>query len=274
MGELPRTALERVLARASELQTSNGDPAESISESRLLEIAGEVGLDPQYVRQAMAEERARVSLAEHESGRLLSSLGPAVLSAQRTVPGTPSALLGRLETSLPSLELMIPVRRTSERLILEARRDTVGNFLRSLGVGGRRYDFVRLDQLVVTATPVDANRSVLRFDALVSGVRRAERSSALVLGGMLFVLAAAVSIPMVVFALMVPVWAMVTSVLLAIIAAAGSVLTWRGIKRRFRSFSKRVETRMEFLLDEAQQGRIEQPRSLLDRVLKAGDNWG
>jgi len=58
MSELPRTALERVLARAAELQTTTSESGETISEARLLEIAREVGLDVQHVRQAIAEERA------------------------------------------------------------------------------------------------------------------------------------------------------------------------------------------------------------------------
>ena len=56
---IPRDALERVLARATELQGVSGEPSEAISESRLMEVAREVGIDAQHLRQALAEERAR-----------------------------------------------------------------------------------------------------------------------------------------------------------------------------------------------------------------------
>lgn len=205
MSELPRTALERVLARASELQTTgSAEPGDTISEARLVEIAKEVGLDVQHVRQAIAEERAQVVLAEPENGPLLSSLGPSVVSAQRTVTGSPSELLARLEGMLPRLEMMVPIRRTGDRLMLEPRQDTIGNFMRSLGVGGRRFDLVRLDQLVVTATRVDEGRTVLRFDAVMAGARSSERTSAMVISVMLFLLAAAVAIPAFVFSLVLP----------------------------------------------------------------------
>ncbi len=72
---IARSDLERVLARASELQGTDGESPEAISESRLVEIAREVGLDPNHVRQAMAEQRARGSFVEGESGFLLDALG-------------------------------------------------------------------------------------------------------------------------------------------------------------------------------------------------------
>lgn len=274
MSELPRTALERVLARASELQTTgSAEPGDTISEARLVEIAKEVGLDVQHVRQAIAEERAQVVLAEPENGPLLSSLGPSVVSAQRTVTGSPSELLARLEGMLPRLEMMVPIRRTGDRLMLEPRQDTISNFMRSLGVGGRRFDLVRLDQLVVTATRVDEGRTVLRFDAVMAGARSSERTSAMVISVMLFLLAAAVAIPAFVFSLVLPGFAIATVGVLTAPAAGGSWLTWRSVRRRFRTLVARVQNRVEFLLDEAQQGKLEQPPSLLDRMLKGGSNW-
>lgn len=273
MADLPRTALERVLARAVELQSSTDEPGDTVSEARLLEIAKEVGLDAQHVRQALAEERAQSALAEPESGPLLASFGNSVVSAQRTVTGTPSSLLTRLESILPGLELMVPVRRTGERLILEPRHDPFGNFMRSLGIGGRRFDLVRLDQLVVTATQVDETRSVLRFDAVLSGVRRSERTSAVAIIAVLFLLVASIAIPATVFSLVIPAYAFLSLSLLTLGAAGVSWLTWRSIVRRYRTLLSRVQNRIEFLLDETQQGRLEQPPSLLDRMLKAGANW-
>jgi len=42
---LDRSALERVLARAAELQAGELDPGEYVAEDRLLEIAKDVGKD-------------------------------------------------------------------------------------------------------------------------------------------------------------------------------------------------------------------------------------
>jgi hypothetical protein len=52
---LDRAALERVLARASELQAGTSEPTEAMTEDQLIELGKEVGLAPEHVRQAIAE---------------------------------------------------------------------------------------------------------------------------------------------------------------------------------------------------------------------------
>src|SRR5687767_15813488 len=81
---LDRSALERVLARAAELQAGELDPGEYISEDRLLEIAKEVGLAPHHMRQALAEERTRVTVPE-ETGAVARFAGVARVAATREI---------------------------------------------------------------------------------------------------------------------------------------------------------------------------------------------
>jgi hypothetical protein len=269
---ISRGALERVLARASELQASApGDASDAISESRLLEIAQEVGLDVNHVRQAIAEERAQLPMTVAERGPMLDALGEVFVGAQRVVPGTPGELLQRLEAVLPRGELLLPVRRTGDRLILEPRRDPLGNVFRAMGVGGRRFDLVRVDSVVVSAMPVDATRSVLRFDAVLTGARSLERTTVLITSALLWLIVVAIAVPMLVFSLVLPTFAAVTVGLLSVIAAGGSWLTWRGIKARYRAMLGRVQMRLDALLDEAEAGRLTPPASLLDRLLTAAD---
>lgn len=265
---ISRVALERVLARASELQANApGDASDTISEARLLEIAQEVGLDVNHVRQAIAEERAQLPMTVPERGLMLDAMGDAFVGAQRVVPGTPGELLQRLEAVMPRGELLLPVRRTGDRLILEPRRDPLGNVFRAMGVGGRRFDLVRVDSLVISATPVDATKSVLRFDAVLSGARSMERTTVLVVGALLWLLVVAVAVPMLVFSLVLPTFAAATVGLLSVIAAGASWLTWRGIRNRYRAMLGRVQMRLDALLDEAQAGRLAAPASLLDRLI-------
>ncbi len=269
MSELPRAALERVLARAAELQNSEpGEPGDTISEARLVEIAKEVGLDVPHVRQAIAEERAQLTLPLAENSGWLSAVGPALVSAQRTVNGTPDQLLRNFEAFLPRNEYMVAVRRTTDRMVWEPRRDPLGNFFRSLGSGGRRFDLVRLDQLVVTATRIDDTRSVLRFDAVVDGARRAVRTATIGAAGAGLLVVLMASVPLLFFALVIPQIAAVTIALLSAIAAGVTWLSWRTMVRTFRTMVGRVQQRVEFLLDEAQHGRLEQPPSLLEKMLK------
>jgi hypothetical protein len=269
MSDLPRTSLERVLARAVELQHRSGDePSDVISEARLEEIAREVGLDVQHVRQALAEERAQVPMMPSGGGTLLEAIGPASVGAQRTVAGTPETLLRHIESLLPRSEYMTCVRRTRDRLVWEPRRDPFGNFLRSLGSGGRRFDLVRVDQLVVSATAIDDTRSVLRFDAVMDGARRSARSGVAALAAVLLILGLMVAMPLLFVAGVVPQLAAMLAALYAAIAGGATWLTWRGLTRQFRRMAGRVQQRIEYLLDEAEHGRLEPPPSLLDRMLK------
>lgn len=269
MSDLPRTALERVLARAAELQTTTStDPAEVISEERLVEIAREVGLDVTHVRQAIAEERAQLSVQTPASGALLAALGPAIVSAQRTVNGTPEEILRRLETWLPRNEFLTAVRRAGDRMVWEPRRDPVGNVLRSIGGGGRRFDLVRLDQLVISATRIDDGRTVLRFDAVIDGARRQVRTATWIAGSVFLLLLLLMAIPMFALTLVVPQVAAVSTATLGLVSVAGTYLTWSGLRKGFRTLVERVRTRLEFLLDEEQHGRLTPAPSLLDKLLK------
>jgi hypothetical protein len=88
--KIDRAAVDRVLARAVQLQSeSSNEPQGQLSESQLLDLAKEVGLDPVNLRQALAEERTRVALPE-EHGMLASLYGGSLASAQRVVRGTPA----------------------------------------------------------------------------------------------------------------------------------------------------------------------------------------
>src|SRR6478672_11805321 len=84
---LDRASLERVLARASELQVGSGDTPDEFTEEQLLELGKEVGLSPQHLRQALAEERTRSIVPDDEHGLAASLFGPSRVRADRTVPG-------------------------------------------------------------------------------------------------------------------------------------------------------------------------------------------
>ena len=84
---LDRGALERVLARAAELQVGAGEPEEVLSEEQILELGKEVGLSPQHLKQALAEERTRVALPPDEGGLSAKLLGGARVGACTAVLG-------------------------------------------------------------------------------------------------------------------------------------------------------------------------------------------
>src|SRR5256885_3383503 len=90
---LDRGALERVLARAAELQSGSGEPEETLTEEQIIDLGKEVGLSAQHLRQALAEERTRVALPPDQGGLSAKLLGGARVGASRTVAGKPSDVL-------------------------------------------------------------------------------------------------------------------------------------------------------------------------------------
>ena len=110
---LDRASLERVLARAAELQGTSSDASdasEEFTEDQLIELGKEVGLSPQNLRQALAEEKTRSIVPQDDSSFGSSLFGPARVAAARTVPGRTSDVLASIDTWMQRQELLIVKR--------------------------------------------------------------------------------------------------------------------------------------------------------------------
>src|SRR6476646_10083583 len=128
---IDRAAVERVLARALELQAgaSGGETTDRLTEAQLLDLAKEVGLDPIHLRQALAEERTRVAVPE-EKGVLATLYGGATVSAQRIVTGTPTQVLQALDDWMQRQECLKVKRHFGERIVWEADQGLAGTVKR------------------------------------------------------------------------------------------------------------------------------------------------
>ena len=269
---IPRDALERVLARATELQGVSGEPSEAISESRLMEVAREVGIDAQHLRQALAEERARIAFDAPDSGLILDALGTALVDAQRVVPGNAADVQARLDAWLPRMEGLAVRRKTPQRTSWEPRHDPIGNALRAFGAGGRRFDLVRVDQLIATVTPIDENKSVVRFDVELSAARRAQRNLALgLVVGVNALVFGTLSVATMVAASNAtnPAGIIAGLGVVGAVQAAAGYGVWRAIKGAYERTLSRVRLRTEQLLDELEHGGMKAPDSVLGQVTKA-----
>ncbi len=172
---LDRAALQRVLARAAELQALNGDPAETFTDEQIIELGKEVGLSPQHLRQALADERGR---REAGIGHGLLT-GSSTVSAERVVRGTAENVFAALDVWMQKEEWLQIKRQFPDRIVWEARRDFEGGVRRLLNVGGRGYSLSRATDVGATVVPADEGRVLVRLDADLSGNRRAA------VGGML-----------------------------------------------------------------------------------------
>jgi hypothetical protein len=169
---LDRAALERVIQRAGELQAQQADPTEEMSEEQLVALGMEVGLTPQHLKQALAEERTRITL-EHDMTKLGQWVGPGTVSTARVVAGKPAEVLATMDRWMQREECLQIKRRFGDRIVWDARRDIVGNIKRGFNVGGRGYHLTKAKEVAATAVVVDEKTTLVRLDADITNIRGA-----------------------------------------------------------------------------------------------------
>jgi hypothetical protein len=162
---LDRSALERVLARAAELQGEPNDPTEEFTEEQLVELGKEVGLSPQNLRQALAEERTQSIVPQGERGLAAGLFGPSRVRAARTVSGKPDEILAAIDTWMQRQELLIVKRHHADRIVWEPRRDFLVGIKRALKVGGRDYALSVAFEASATVIAVDDSRVHVGLEA-------------------------------------------------------------------------------------------------------------
>jgi hypothetical protein len=168
---LDRAALERVLARAAELQSRDtGEAGSMLNDDQILELGKEVGLAPETIRQAIAEERGRVVLGE-ERGMLGSWFGAATISASRVVPGTIAQVLEALDTVIRNLPFDIS-RRFPDRMQWTPKRGFLDMMRSQLAPASEGADLKIAEEVAATAVPVDDQRVLIRMDAMLAASRR------------------------------------------------------------------------------------------------------
>lgn len=262
---LDRRAVERVLARAAELQGIGGgeEDKDAITEDRLLDIAKEAGLGITGVRQALAEERTRISSDADDDRRwLVRVAGPTSVTASRTIPGEPEAIIAYLDSYMQRDECMQVQRRFTDRVTWEARNDWVAAIKRGLRSGGRSYQLSRARQVAATVVPIDSNSCLVRLDAdLATSRRNVVRAGSAVtatgaVAGSTFVAGAA----MVHVALGV---ALGLAAFPVAIAGGGAYL----ILRKHHGFAARMTLALEQVLDRLEYGESrQQPANFLANV--------
>lgn len=239
---LDRAALERVLARAMELHVQGDDvtSADGVSEARIVEIAREVGIAPEAVRQAIAEERARAPL---DAARRQSETMPGdpSVSAARVLKGTPSELLARIEAQLTRDESLGVIRRYPDRLVFEPRRGLMDQVARAVDVGGKGYHLSRASEVAVSVSAIDTERSHV---AVAADLRRARNrqmaapATLLVIGSLAAVLLAILTV--------YPWIAAVPPLALAWLGWVWARRAWRTLHHRVRVSLERVLDRLEY----------------------------
>ncbi len=263
---LDRQALERVLARAAELQGASAlpDSSDLISESQLQDIGNEVGLNPSTIKQALAEERTRINVPE-ERGLVAQISGAGFATATRTVPGTPRDVLATIDAWMLRDECLQVQRRFADRITWEPQRGLFGKLRRTVNVSGRGYYLMDAGQVSATVMPVDSTRVVVRLDADIHAIR-ARRVG---IGGFLAAMGAAASgiLGLGLIVAHIPLFIAAGS---AVLPFAGGTFAAYRVARTHRGVLSSVQLALEQILDRLEHGEFERPGGLLGVISSRG----
>ena len=256
---LDRQTLERVLARAAELQGASAMPesGDLITESQLLEIGNEVGLAPAVLNQALAEERTRINVPE-ERGLVAQIAGAGFASATRTVPGTPRDILATIDSWMQRDECLQVQRRFADRITWEPQRGLFGKLRRTVNVSGHGYYLMDAGQVSATVLAVDASRVVVRLDADI----HASRARRVGIGGFVTAMGAAAS-GIVGLGLVIAHLPLFIAAGAAVLPFAGSTFAGYKVARTHRGVLSSVQLALEQILDRLEHGEFERSAGLL-----------
>src|SRR5438874_9794186 len=259
---LDRQALERVLARAAELQGASAIPESSdlISERQLLEIGNEVGLSPATLNQALAEERTRVNVPE-ERGLVAQVAGAGFASATRTVPGNPRDVLATIDTWMQRDECLQVQRRFADRITWEPQRGLFGKLRRTVNISGRGFYLMDAGQVSATVLPVDSSRVVVRLDADIHASRARRVGAGSFVGAMGAAASGVIGLGLVVAHL--PLFIAAGA---AVLPFAGSTFAAYKVARTHRGVLSSVQLALEQILDRLEHGEFDRSGGLLGAI--------
>jgi hypothetical protein len=168
-----RTALERIIRRAAELQSAEREMGDTLSSDELISLGREVGIPIRYLQQALLEERARVGSAA-SAGFMDRIAGPGEVRAQRVVPLEPEAAERALVRWMDTNELFCIQRQQPGRIVWEPiggfqaaiRRSTA-----ALGAGKRPFMLSRAATVSATVLALESGYSHVGLTADARKVR-------------------------------------------------------------------------------------------------------
>lgn len=168
-----------MIRRAAELSLSDADATEELTEDEVVRIASELGLPAQHVRQAL-HERPTLEVAPSWQDRWFER---PLLTLGRTLPGTPDAVLARIEQYLTTYEYLQVVRRRGGELALVPADDAISRIARVIARPGRRFGLAHAQRVVLAAQALPGESTHVRIEADFREERARATQSALLLGG-------------------------------------------------------------------------------------------
>ena len=241
--QLDRAAVERIIQRAAELQASERDIGDGLSEKELLALAQDVGIPEGHLRQALLEERTR-SAVPNERGLIPWLAGPRHIGAARTIAGEPHRIEAALHQWMAESELLTVKRRFPQQVTWEAKQGALASIRRALSFGGRSYVLTRAREVSGMVTPVDPGRCHIQLVADLSNTvseRFGSATAFVAVGGAATIVASVLDL----------------AVAVAVVPVALTSVLGLGILNARKREVQRVHVALEQILDRLEHGEIE-----------------
>lgn len=251
---IDRAALERIIQRAAELQTSEREVGDSLTSDELMALGREVGIPGRYLQQALLEERTRLGKVG-ATGLFERVTGPGQISAQRVVRGSPEVVEAALLQWMERNELFCVQRQQTGRITWEPLGGMQAAFRRStaaFGSGKRPFMLSRAATVSATIIPLEPGYSHVALSADTRKVRGEYVGAGAALAGVGVAGTAA----------MVALGALLPVALLPLPVALG---LGYGVVRRFGPAVARIQLGLERALDFLEQGSSAPQLQLSDR---------
>jgi len=252
---IDRAALERIIQRAAELQTSEREVGDSLTSDELMALGREVGIPGQYLQQAMLEERTRLSQVG-AVGLFERVTGPGQIAAQRVVRGNASEVEQALLRWIEKNELLCVQRQQAGRITWEPIGGMQAAFRRStaaFGSGKRPFMLSRAATVSATVVPLEPGYVHVALSADTRKVRNEYVGAGAALAGAGVAGTAA----------LVALGALLPLALLPLPLAFGFGY---GVLRRFAPAVARIQLGLERALDFLEQGGATPQHQLPDRT--------
>lgn len=149
---IDRAALERIIQRATELQTGEHETGDSLTSDELMAVGREVGIPGRYLQQALLEERTRLGKVD-TAGLFERVTGPGQITVQRVVRGDLEAVELALIRWMEGNELLCIQRQQPGRITWEPIGGIQAAFRRSTAAfGSGKRPFMLSRAATVSAT--------------------------------------------------------------------------------------------------------------------------
>jgi hypothetical protein len=166
--------LDLIVRRAAEIQNKRGSPgSQLLTEEEVVEIGRQVGLEPEYVRRAMAEVHAESLAPTPPPGnRILELLaGDARVEVRRVVAGEPTLLQQQVEMLLRDREKLSALRRRPTRSVWEASAGIMDRLDRFMNFSGKEYALAETRQVELAVAETEPGWSLVTLAADLANKR-------------------------------------------------------------------------------------------------------